>query len=102
MKNGTSPSMFIADRKHLVKIEIEDILYVECDCYNCTLVMLDGSRFSITKPLSYFESKLPRCFFYRVSRGCMVCVRHIVSIKNCGNNAYYPLAELKKCQKAMG
>ena len=88
MKYGISPFMFVADRNYLVKIEIEDILYVECDCYISAIVMLDGKKYNTTKPLSYYESELPRCIFYRINRSCIVSLRHVLSIKNYGHKAY--------------
>ena len=89
MKYGISPFMFVADKNYLFKIELEDILYVECDCYISTIVMLDGPKYNTTKPLSYYESELPRCIFYRINRSCIVSLRHVLSIKNYGNRAHF-------------
>lgn len=81
MDRDDTPTIIIKNGKTIHQIEIRDLLYIECDSYVCTLSMIDGSRTDCINSLSYFEAKLSKWRFERISRDTIVSLIHVAAVK---------------------
>lgn len=80
-KNGTS-TIIIKSGKTIHQIDIKELLYIECDCYVCSLTLSDGNRITCTKSLQHFEETLLPWRFERISRNVIVSLRYVIAIKS--------------------
>lgn len=66
--------------KVIKRIAHEELSHIYCDDYVCHIHLIDGTRHSCTKPLSYFEERLPAQDFHRINHNVIVALRHIEKV----------------------
>lgn len=86
MDKNDNPTIIIKSGKTIRQIEIKELIYIECDCYVCALVLSDGSQICCTKSLQYFEEILQPWRFERISRDVIVSLKHVAAIKSRNGN----------------
>ncbi|MCQ2320394.1 MAG: LytTR family transcriptional regulator [Bacteroidales bacterium] len=78
--DNTNGTLVLKTRKGLFRIDADDILYIECEDYFCTLFMADGQRYDCTRKLSFFEERLQGSHFMLISRSLLVNMAQIASL----------------------
>jgi len=51
---------------------MEDIMYITCEEYMCTIYLVDGEKFSTTHSLKCFEEIIKEDDFFKVSRNTLI------------------------------
>ncbi|MBR5911490.1 MAG: LytTR family transcriptional regulator [Bacteroidales bacterium] len=67
------------------RIAHEDFSHICCEDYVCHIHLIDGTKHSCTKPLSYFEERLPAQDFHRINHNVIVAIRHTEKVLVLGN-----------------
>lgn len=57
---------------HTCFISIEQIMYIESECHNVTINMIDGRKITVRKPISYFVKHESFQHFIAISSGIIV------------------------------
>ncbi len=70
-KHVLTDRVFVRYRDHMVKVLLDEILFVEADRNYCK-IHADGKEYLLTVPLGAFEEKFPRRSFMRVHRSFIV------------------------------
>ena len=73
-------SLFVRDKGRLVKVTIDDVIYVEADGNYATLHTAER-RYVLTAPLTAIEEKLGSTWFMRVHRSYLVDLRRITAVE---------------------
>lgn len=63
--------IFIRQHRHMIKLLLSAILYIEADRNYCTIIT-DSANYVLTSTLKTMEDKLPKSHFIRVHRSFMV------------------------------
>ena len=87
--------------RHMVKVE--DICHLQGDGNYSTVLLLDGSKFTVSKPLKHFENILPAKLFFRVHQSHLINIKGIESLVNSNSHGIQlkhgrrvPIARRKK------
>lgn len=73
-------SLFIKNRQHLQKIDIEDIIYLEVEDRYSTVYTSLGKKYVLRMSLGDIQQKLPEQYFMRIHRKYTVNLKAIKSI----------------------
>ena len=68
--------IFVRHKEKMVKLEIENILYIEAD-RNYSRIFSKGKEYMVATTLKAMESKLPDSTFFRIHRSYIVNLRQI-------------------------
>lgn len=68
--------VFVRDKNKMVKLKIEEILYVEAERNYCTIAT-KNKNYTLSVPLKKFESKVNNDIFVRVHRSFLVNIKAI-------------------------
>lgn len=71
--------IFVRDKNKLVKLKIEDILYVEAERNYCSITTRN-KKYTLSVPLKKFENKVANDLFVRIHRSYMVNLKAIDEI----------------------
>ena len=83
-------------------IDLNEIIYAEADSNYCTLVLINGRRFVISKTLKDLQELLEESHFLRIHRQYIINLNHVQhldrtkSILTMINKAELPLARNQK------
>lgn len=79
MTNGKD-ILILKSGKKTKRVVIANIIYITCNCSICDVHFVDGTNFTCSKPLHYFEEVLPVESFFRISHNCIVCMEQISEV----------------------
>lgn len=72
--------LILKSSKKIKRVVIADIAYIICNCSICDLHFADGTDFTCSKPLHYFEEMLPSDSFFRINHHTIVCLNQISEV----------------------
>lgn len=67
--------------KRIVKVTVQEILYVVCDDYICSLTIVDGKVFHMSHSLQYMHQQLQDFGFYYISRNVLLNIQHVTELQ---------------------
>lgn len=76
----TPSYIFIKQNTKLLKVDFEDICYIQAERDFCSVYLTDGKRLLVGMHLKRFEKELPTLIFRRVHRSFIVNIKKIKSI----------------------
>lgn len=67
--------------KRMVKVAVQEILYVVCEDYICSLTVSDGRTYQVSRSLQSVHEELDGCGFQYISRDVLVNMHHVVELQ---------------------
>ena len=67
--------------KRMVKVAVQEILYVVCEDYVCSLTVSDGRTYQVSRSLLSVHEELDGCGFQYISRDVLVNMHHVVELQ---------------------
>ena len=86
--NGNSNTFVLKSGKKTKHFSPNEVAYIVCDCCICDLHFVDGSHFTCTKPLVYFEDVLPADSFCRINHHIIINLQQVSEIISSGSRKH--------------
>ena len=74
-------SLFVRDRKQLVRVDFADLCWLESDGNYTTLHSRSGTRYTAVAALKQVEERLPAGAFLRIHKSYIVALAHITAVE---------------------
>ena len=77
---ATPTSLFVRDRKQLVRVDFSDLYWLEADGNYTTLHTRSGTRYTAVAALKQVEERLPAADFLRIQKSYIVALGQITAL----------------------